>query len=182
MGKRLRLFVAAFPPPERAASWFQHARGLLPPGLKLPDPASVHLTLVFLGERDERELPQLTESVRRGAAGITAFSLLPRELRMLPERGQPRLLAVITDAPGQLLELQRRLASRLAQDKGKERSPFLPHLTIARFAGKTVERTSLAIAREPMEIRTIALVQSHLLPEGAKYEVLDRVELSGSET
>ncbi len=177
MSRSVRLFVAAYPPLDVAGRWLLAAKNILPEKVRLTTEEQVHLTLVFLGEIDERQLPDVKESVERSAAGVPPFVLCAKRMMMLPERGQPRLIAVETDAPAGLLEIQRRLASRLALDRGKKHEAFLPHFTVARFAGAKVERAELEMREEGFQVGEVRLMSSHLRASGAVHEAVKVVRL-----
>jgi 2'-5' RNA ligase len=86
----------------------------------------------------------------------------------LPERGEARLIALETTAPPALLEVQRRLARRLAANRGRgSRSPFLPHMTLARFGGSGGGRVEASVPPDAFFITELLLMQSVLLPDGA---------------
>ena len=110
----LRLFVAIYPPPELSQQLIETVKQMDLPAHRLTPEAQVHMTVQFIGDTPARELDATVESVMRAASGLTAFDLTPMELIALPERGPARLIAAQTDSPPQLMELQRRLASRLA--------------------------------------------------------------------
>ncbi|MGD9690938.1 MAG: RNA 2',3'-cyclic phosphodiesterase [Phycisphaerales bacterium] len=133
MSRSLRLFVAVYPPLASAEALLELAAGVCAPVHRAVAPRDVHLTLLFIGDTPQRETRSLIESVERAAAGISPFRLTPRELATLPCDRPPRLLAAMTDSPSPLLELQRRLARRLARS-GARRESFNPHLTLVRFA------------------------------------------------
>ncbi len=133
--------------------------------------AQVHLTLQFIGDTEPRRLQEVAESVERSCAGLEAFALTPLRLIALPQKGPARLVAVETDAPATLMELQRRLAHRLARsvrDRAGDR--FLPHMTLARLTtpgavGSLPERLEIP----PFPIRRVSLMRSVLLPDGAEH-------------
>jgi len=170
MGRVLRLFVAAYPPRSVVEGWLCAARAALPPDVRFTAPEPVHLTLVFLGEHDERELPDIRESIGRSVAGFQPIALKACELVMLPERGMPRLLAAISDLPRFLAEIQRRLAQRLALNRAR-RSEFMPHFTLARFPGKAVERFSTPLPGEEFVLGELRLMRSRICADGAVHEV-----------
>ena len=169
MSRTLRLFVASYPPRDVVEGWLAAARKVLPTDVRLNDAEQVHLTLVFLGEHDERELPEIRESIARSIAGFGPLNLRPVDLVMLPERGDPRLIAATTTLPRPLAEIQRRLAQRLALDRSRK-SVFLPHFTLARFPGRSMERARRPLAGEGFEMAEIRLMRSRLLPGGAVHE------------
>jgi RNA 2',3'-cyclic 3'-phosphodiesterase len=140
----------------------------------------VHLTLQFIGAASPRDLPSIEESIERSTSGIPRFTLRGIELATFPPRGEPRLIAVLTDAPPPLLELHGRLARRLAKStRERPGDRFLPHFTLARFnEGPRAERLSAAIEGPGFEVGEIRLMRSVLTPTGAVHQLVRRFELS----
>jgi 2'-5' RNA ligase len=174
----MRLFVAVYPPVDAARAMLELLRGAELPEHRAVPAEQVHMTLQFIGDTDRRQLDEVMESVERAAAGVEAFDLTPRELMCLPERGDPRLVAVETDAPAGLLEIQRRLAAKLARP-ARERQSFLPHVTLCRFRNGArvwrVERRT--VETEAFAVREIRLMDSVLRPGGAEHREVGRVGL-----
>lgn len=173
-----RLFIALYPPPETALALLGELDGLeLPPG-RASSVDQLHMTLLFIGDAPERDVPAIAESAERAAAGVGPFELAPQRLVTLPEHGLARLVAAVTHAPGALLELRRRLVSRLVTRREKS-GPFLPHLTLHRF--RSPARFELAprpLATPPFLVDSISLRSSVLRPEGAEHRQIARVELA----
>ena len=176
----MRLFVAVYPP-EAARRQMIDALGKIEPQ---PDARhrvapleQVHLTLQFIGDTPGRDLEATLESVRRSAAGIDPFPLTPIRLITLPERGQPRLIALETDSPPGMAELHRRLVRRLARsNRSGER--FRPHLTLCRFDGAAhPSPVNSPVALPPFGVAAIHLVRSILRPNGAEHLTLEAVSL-----
>jgi RNA 2',3'-cyclic 3'-phosphodiesterase len=181
-GKQLRLFVAVYPPLSAARAMLASLAALEvqpDPRHRPTPPEQVHLTLQFVGSIDERNLPGVAESVHRAASGLEAFELAPQRLVTFPERGMPRLIAMETTAPAVLLELQRRLATRLArQPRPKAGDRFRPHLTLARFSGSArPQRLEQHVSLEAFAVSEVVLVRSILLPEGARHVAMERALL-----
>jgi 2'-5' RNA ligase len=181
----LRLFVALYPPEESRREMVLALKKLEP----RPDDRSrvcameqVHMTLQFIGDRDERELDEVVESVRRSGAGLEPFQLRAIRLVTLPERGRPRLIAMETDSPPALLEIHRRLVKRLAHPtrSGRGRQDrFRPHLTLLRFQGSArAEEVDQPVALDPFLVSEIVLMRSVLRAEGAEHTVVEAVKLS----
>lgn len=190
-GKGLRLFVAIYPPREVAAQMLgaarlhlhEHAARYEGAAAQFVAPEQVHLTLHFLGNVPARGLPETIESIDRAKKGLHAFSLSPGAIVALPpsSRHKPRLIAIETDAPADLLELQRRLAQRFARP-ARERpgDRFVPHLTLARFkwsgGGEPLVRPAwrgsieLPPAPAPFDVAEFHLVKSVLHPDGARHQ------------
>lgn len=186
---RARLFVALELPEavrQRIAAWGRKA--LDDPALRPLAPASLHITLAFLGWTAEREIPRLAEIVAAIAGPAPAIELgdpVPR-----PERGRPRLFALPAASPG-AIELQAGLQERLVAARlyKPEKRPFWPHVTVARVRHE--ERGSKRPARvakppggvpqallQPAVCRRMTLYRSELQPQGAQYTPLAQVELS----
>lgn len=182
---RLRLFVAADPPEEvrnEVADWGrQVARSVA--GLRPVPAENCHITLAFLGDREETDLRRISTAVREAAAPNPGFAVPAISLGApvwLPPR-RPRALALeIHDDRGDLAALQREVAGTLDRAIGwKARRQFRAHLTAAR-TGRGFDPDLLRLPRSPdlgFEPEAVTLYSSTLLPEGARYESLERIRL-----
>lgn len=178
----LRLFIAAYPPPEIAAALVDAARGLGLSSLKPSSPDQVHITLLFIGDTDERRLDETAESMHRAASGVRAMSLSVDRLIALPERGDARLIAGEASAPPVLTELQKRLAQRLVRTRPTRERGFLPHLTLGRFPGSGVRLRERAwrVAKLAFQLAEIRLMASVLKPSGAEHREMERATFGAS--
>jgi 2'-5' RNA ligase len=122
----------------------------------------------------------VSESVERSVAGVGAFELRPLRLVTFPERGRPRLIAMETDAPPALLEVQRRLVHRLARSsRTKTGDRFRPHLTLMRFTGAAQPRdVDAPVELPPFRVEALSLMRSILRPAGAEHAEVARFALS----
>lgn len=179
----LRLFIAAYPPPEVAAELVSAVCSLSLPSLKPAPLDQVHITLLFIGDTDERQLGDVTESMNRAASGVRAMQLSIERLIGLPERGDCRLVAAEASAPTILVELQKRLAQRLMRTKSRRERDFLPHLTLGRFpgSGTRLEDRVWPAPRVEFLITEIRLMASVLKPAGVEHRELARCKLEWSE-
>jgi len=186
---KARLFVALELPDdlrETVVDW--QRRELTDPALRPVKPESLHMTLVFLGHREERDIDRIAEA---GVLGVEARALeaeLAAEPVGLPRGKRPRLFAL--DAPSEgAVELQGRVEARLV-DAGfheAEKRPFWPHLTVARVRPEKGGggRRPAAVERPPGPLdRThvwcptrLVLFRSHLRRSGAEYEPMAALEL-----
>ncbi len=175
----LRLFAAIYPPSHLVEAWHGVLASFDLPEHRLVRPEQVHLTLQFIGDTPAAQLERVIESVERSAAGLEPFRLTPIGLIRLPERGRARLIAVETDRQPTLLELQSRLAQRLARNvRAKPGQKYLPHITLCRFRSPTrVQEPSIEIGREPFEVSEIMLMRSTLKASGAEHVEVARVRL-----
>ncbi len=175
----LRLFVAVYPPVEAARAMLGLLDGVELGEHRVTPIEQVHMTMQFVGDTLPGKVEEVVETVRRAAGGIEGFELRPVRLITLPERGGARLAAVATDGPPPLLELQRRLASRLARRARREKGDrFLPHLTLCRFReGAQVERVEQAVVMEGFAVREVRVMRSVLRAGGAEHVGVGSVAL-----
>src|SRR5262245_16223117 len=178
---RVRLFVALDLPEPYATplSRWSHEAFDSHPDLRVVRPVSLHVTLVFLGYRYERDIERIVDTTF--AEPVAPFALEPQEVQPVP-RGRPRLFALGLREPGDALtRWQDGLSARLhaAGVYEPEKRPFWPHVTLARAKrGKTprgVEVPALTgELRRPFETAQVTLYRSILRPQGAVYEPLSR--------
>ncbi len=180
--ERARLFVALELPPatRRAlADWASvHLRDVT--RTRRLHPASLHVTLCFLGSHPVADVPEIARACRMvGAVQRVQLSLGPA--RWLPARA-PRAVAVeLAQAGGGLSRLQSTL-SRALVDGGwyePERRPFLAHVTVARVARGAPRQQTELTAPAPLRFvgETVTLLRSHTDPGGARYQALETVSL-----
>ena len=170
----MRLFVAVYPPPELVRVWHEELRVRDLPDHRVTPEDQVHLTLQFVGDVPRREVDATKESVARSVAGVRRFELTVRRLISLPERGPARLIAVETDAPPPLLEIQVRLARRLARKpRHRPSDRFLPHLTVCRFRGPVaVDTLDEELRPGAFPVQQVRLMNSVLNSQGAQHTTL----------
>ncbi len=178
--KNLRLFVAAYPPPETAVALLASLTQLDLPPNRLVAPGQVHVTLHFIGETPASKIDAIAETVRHAAGGLDSFALTPRRLISLPQRPMVRLVAAETDQPAALMELQRRLVARLARNpRHRAGDRFRPHLTLCRLGSPAkLAAIEVPLGVPPFMVEKIALVCSTLRPQGAHHETVRVVDLS----
>lgn len=165
----LRLFVAIYPPPELATAMLETLRTRQLPAYRATPLDQLHMTVQFIGDTPTADLDATIESVQRAVAGLKGFHLQPSHLIVLPERGPARLIAVETDSHPTLMEIHRRLVTRLARhvrDRNAQR--FRPHLTLCRFRspsrGVKIERE---ISLPAFDVDRVRLMRSTLDSKGA---------------
>lgn len=195
MSETLRAFVAVELPPEVRDALSAVVRSLDAcriGGLRTVDPASVHMTLKFLGNVAASQVAAIEEALEDVASRSAPFRLSLAETGTFPERGAPRVLWVglagDTDA---LAELQSRMEQALEPlGFAPESRPFRPHLTLARVADRSTRpernRARKALSSSPFEpglafdVGSVSLMRSILRREGARYVRLASVPLRGT--
>src|SRR4051812_39067407 len=61
-------------------------------GVKWVEPRNMHLTLLFLGEIDARDVPKLCKTVEQAVSGFAPFSFSVAGLGAFPTPRRPRVL------------------------------------------------------------------------------------------
>lgn len=185
---RARLFVALdLPDRIRAGIEAWEREELTDPALRPVRLEALHVTLVFLGYRAEKEIPRLAEIVEATAAPSPQLELGGPVAKPSPKRA--RLFALPVDSPG-TVELQAELERELvaARFYEPEKRPFWPHVTVARVrpqsrGSKWPARVSKPPGGLPQELLQpfsgvrVTLYRSELQPQGAQYTPLAQVKL-----
>jgi RNA 2',3'-cyclic 3'-phosphodiesterase len=168
----------------------------LAPDARWATAESLHVTLKFIGELPEDEIPRLHDAL----ATIQAkpFSLAFRGYGFFPTARAPRVFWLGMTAGGELPTLANRVDTTLSALKiPREEHPFTPHLTLARSgsgaprlrperrSGAKFERLQklLATMATPdfgtMTAREFFLYRSQLSPGGSRYSKLASFALEG---
>jgi len=159
------------------------------PFVKWVNPESIHLTLKFLGNIPFKQVAEINRLMEEAVQGTLPFHLEVSELGAFPNLKRPRVLWIsIKGEIDTLLSLQQSIDSALAPlGFAEEKRPFTPHLTLARLRERTspAERKIFAElvmstnfeSSYPLEVKTISLMRSQLLPEGAIYTRLFALKL-----
>lgn len=176
--ERLRLFIGLRLPDDvldRLLPWQQEAFAAAR-GVRVVPRENVHVTLAFLGDRSAAEIEPIAGCVREAASGALPPALSVRRYRETRSVG----MLVFSDeeerATTFAADLHRRLEELGVYER--ERRPWLPHLTVARFREQPRLRPALPDLGivSPSEA---ALYHSVLRRGGAQYKALESVRLGG---
>lgn len=144
-------------------------------------PENWHFTLVppqYLTEQELEKLQRLLSQTDSGQVFELGFSRI--EIVATRERG---MIWLSGEAPIGLKELQAKLQSSLGDVKTNGRELKL-HVTLARFRNDKKPRTHSKVLRQlaekiTFEVKDLGLIESQLLPEGARYTRLKTFPLKG---
>jgi RNA 2',3'-cyclic 3'-phosphodiesterase len=150
------------------------------PGLRVLEPAALHLTLCFLGARPVAEIDAIGAAL--GACAEEIGELYLGAPLWLPPR-RPRSLAVeVHDRDGRLAELQLGASEAIgrAVDWRAEHRRFRAHITVARVPGSSARRRGEPAEQDPLPATPrmsfvpseVVLYRSWLSPLGASYEAM----------
>jgi RNA 2',3'-cyclic 3'-phosphodiesterase len=173
----LRLFAALELPGEVVAALEGWARACERPGLRILPPASLHVTLAFLGERPDAEAGAIGDAVLACTQPVGGLRI--GEPVWLGRGGA--LAADLGDEEGACTRLQARVAAALAAlgAYAPEQRPFRPHVTVARVrrGARVARQVPDPPALGPFAGTALTLFASRLSPRGASYSPVVRADL-----
>jgi 2'-5' RNA ligase len=148
---------------------------------------NIHLTLQFLGNIEETQIPDIEAQLRESVKLVTPFQLQVGYAGAFPNLRYPRVIWIgVTDSEENSLKtLQEDMSSRLRKLGFKQESGrFKPHLTLGRVRSQK-NKSSLLRAIEAIvniwvgeiAVDAIYLIKSELKPTGAEYTDLAEIKL-----
>ena len=183
----MRLFYASFLNPENISTYQSLVTELIagaPGALRSVPPGTQHLTLGFLGEIADQDVPECLGAMTV-AESVEAIPIELDSPRILSARKSPRLLkADVAKGSERVSELQELLRAELSKRLPRlDIRPKPPHVTLARFRKNASRDAARRVAdllsrlEDPSRTMTdlldrIQLVKSTLTPEGPVYETV----------
>ena len=160
-------------------------------GVKWVAPDAMHVTLLFLGEVDEREIVTVCRTVERVAKRMPEFALHVGGVGAFPNPRRPKVVwAGITEGANQLRQFFKLLEEPLL-DLGvyrQEEREYTPHLTLGRVRS---ESDGQALAPELPKhlawdggrtvIDEVLVMSSEMRRDGPEYAVMGRARLAPAE-
>lgn len=153
--------------------------------VKWVEPENMHLTLLFLGEVDDREIPKVCRIVSDIAAQHPSFSLRVESVGCFPTPRRPRILWVGVGEGGEsLIAVHDQLEIPL-QELGyrREERRYKPHVTLGRVQSEgPTDALAAEIARRSTwkagetAVTQVLVMGSELKPSGPVYTVLSRAK------
>jgi 2'-5' RNA ligase len=157
--------------------------------IKWVDPASIHVTLKFLGDTSDAIIDKLLLAMAESVVGITPFVLETRQLGEFPSIDRPKVIWVGVNGELDKLARLRDNIEKNTEVLGFKREfrPFSPHLTLGRVRdgarlneiqriGKLINETTFT-ALHNIDVKHINLLKSQLTAAGAIHTVIGTVKL-----
>ena len=147
------------------------------------DARTYHITLAFLGDQSATAISELSLQLTAELADIASFECQLRRIAVFPKRS-PRVVALALEPSRQLTGLFKRVQLCCAEPLPDD--SFHPHITVGRIRRHTARSEIFGLERAmdvKLPVESVAIFRSHLTPQGAEYQVINRFifnPLSGS--
>ncbi|MDH7507950.1 MAG: RNA 2',3'-cyclic phosphodiesterase [Methanomassiliicoccales archaeon] len=156
------------------------------PSLKIVDQTNMHITLKFLGDTDDSQIPSIMEIIQKATEGMRPFTISLVGTGAFPSKSKIRVIWIGIKDAGQLAVIAKKIDEELhSLEFEKEKREFSPHLTLARTKEVTsstkIEKLIDKYSKEEFGeevVRSIRLKKSVLTPKGPIYSTIDEVNLA----
>lgn len=149
---------------------------------------NLHLTLKFLGDVPEEQIPRVCRTVAEAASACKPFQLQFRGAGAFPDMRRPRMLWIgVAEGEAEVRRLQKLVDRALRKIRfPKEPQRYHPHLTIGRIRGpgrggsnlKELLQQSSEFDAATVFVDEVFVFASSLGKEGPTYSVLGRAALA----
>lgn len=153
-------------------------------------PESVHLTLKFFGNIEEKTVDEISQVLKKVAAKISAFVIDVKDIGVFPNILRPRVIWVGVESSGRTLDILYKETEVSLKKIGfePEQREFRAHLTLGRVKSLKDKR-QLTEQIENLKgyevgsfrVENLFLFKSDLRPTGAIYTKLETFNLGGSQ-
>ncbi len=190
----MRVFIAIklTPEIETRLSGIQNKLKTSGAGVKWVEPQNIHLTLKFLGERDDKKIEAIKAVLNETAARWKEYDLEPSSIGAFPSISRPSVIwAGIAKGREETTRLAADIEEGIAKTGiPKEKRPFACHITLGRV--KTPGNTQrlaevlrslgedLPQGQVMLRVERITLFKSTLTAKGPVYEALHEAHLKKS--
>jgi 2'-5' RNA ligase len=153
--------------------------------VKWVTPKNIHLTLKFLGDTDEKKIPEIIEAIKKIGSDYKMVISEINKLGAFPNLRRPRVIWAGLDGS---IDILAEIAGKIENEMEKagfekENRPFKSHLTLGRvkdnfgIADLTQAIEKYDFAPEQVVFDRIVLFKSTLTRQGPIYERLFETEL-----
>jgi len=149
-------------------------------------PDNIHLTLKFIGQTEDLDIPAINEACRKVAQRHQPFTMDFDRTGLFGSNGTPRVLWLgMNKTPQALYDLEADVLDAF-NDLGylRDRQNFVPHLTVCRIKSlvdkKFFQQIYNSIEQKTylhVDVKELIYYQSFLQPTGPFYKILKRFPL-----
>jgi 2'-5' RNA ligase len=174
----VRIFVAVFPPQGVRETLFSAARDLpASKDFRLIGPEKLHLTLKFLGEVAEEDLGLVTQALEPLREGQEPFEVSISGFGAFPSQKRARILWAGVGEGSEPLRAVAQSVEDLLEPAGfgRERRPYVPHLTLGRAQGRQAKFDDMSVSPPALRfmVSGVELVESVPGAGGVTYSILE---------
>ena len=155
-----------------------------PEQIRWVPPENIHMTLFFLGNVPLDNIPKLTNALKE-MVDLNHFKASIEKTGIFPSTQNPKIFWLgVGNGIKKMSVLYEKVKKAVAPfKKGRKKERFSPHITIGRASqssGNIDVFPFLEYVYSPREldINSVALYESQLLPHGAEYKVLTTFPLN----
>ena len=145
---------------------------------------NIHLTLSFLGDISINDIPDIVQVVEQNIT-TAQFQLTISETGVFPSSKSPKVLWLGIDKGIDALKLLHEQVGRSVSEfkDNYENNTFVPHISIARIRRSHRKIDVLPLLNSvyspiDLEVNSISMYESKLLPEGAQYTIINTFPLN----
>jgi RNA 2',3'-cyclic 3'-phosphodiesterase len=150
-------------------------------------PANIHVTVKFLGDVRQAEIPLVAAACKRATGSCSPFQVTVGSTGCFPSPRNPSVLWIgISQMSDALMRLRNAIEEELAREGfTREAKKFKPHLTIARLRNpRTAKQVADAFmtcgfADESFPATEVIVMRSDLSPQGSLYTPQAVIPLKG---
>lgn len=153
--------------------------------IKWAETSNIHITLVFIGETEEKRVKEIDTILSKICDGFGSFDLFLCGAGIFRNLSDPRIIWAGINNSNEMVELNRSILVKLLETGTLlEDRPYNPHLTLGRI--KRINNISLLPGLlenyrdkelQKIKVSEIILFESILRPEGPLYISLGRYPL-----
>lgn len=156
--------------------------------VKWVEPENLHVTLLFLGEVGDRDIPAVCRGVATVSAQQAPFAMTVESAGAFPNTRRPRTLWVgIGQGTQELVALHDALEPPLLElgCYRREDRQYTPHVTLGRVkSDRPADPLTLALAKQAgwkggeTTVGAVLVLSSELTSQGPRYTMLSRAKFS----
>jgi 2'-5' RNA ligase len=181
----MRAFIAIGLPQETKDQIAELEKELLECGLafKWVRPGNLHLTLKFLGNVAEEEIPKIKAAIAKVASKFPNFNLSLEGFGFLPNQSRPKIFFIKTSRQNLLKTITEELEDELEKAGFTKEGRFKAHITLARIKDsknieRLKERTKGRLPAAGFPAAAITFYKSTLTKNGPVYEEIFKSSLA----
>ena len=167
----------------------QETLGQAAPEVKWVEPENLHVTLLFLGEVEDRDLPAVCRAAQAAVADQPAFPMTVERVGCFPNPRRPRILwAGIGLGTQDVVAVHDAIETPLLElgCYRREDRKYTPHVTLGRNRSEgPADALRQALAQHAawkageQIVGEIQVIASELTSDGPSYSILGRAPLAG---